>query len=90
MAFTNNIFSILSIFRSKGDAKAMFLRHEGFLGALGAFVSYENHGLGGLKTHQSVQQFAVSKTYAGKKICCLVNEDLTDNESIDFGVAFAA
>lgn len=68
----------------------MFLRHEGFLGALGAFVSYENHGLGGLKTHQSVQQFAVSETYAGKKICCLVNEDLNDNESIDFGIAFAA
>ncbi|KAH9708888.1 Pantothenate kinase 2 [Citrus sinensis] len=89
-AYTMDTISVAVSFWSKGDAKAMFLRHEGFLGALGAFVSYENHGLGGLKTHQSVQQFAVSETYAGKKMCCLVNEDLNDNESIDFGVAFAA
>lgn len=32
------------IFRSKGEAKALFLRHEGFLGALGAFVKYEKNG----------------------------------------------
>ncbi|KAL9421468.1 hypothetical protein AB3S75_038933 [Citrus x aurantiifolia] len=89
-AYTMDTISVAVSFWSKGDAKAMFLRHEGFLGALGAFVSYENHGLGGLKTHQSVQQFAVSETYAGKNICCLVNEDLNDNESIDFGIAFAA
>ncbi|KAJ6875508.1 pantothenate kinase 2-like [Populus alba x Populus x berolinensis] len=30
---------------SKGEAQAMFLRHEGFLGVLGAFMSYEKHGL---------------------------------------------
>ncbi|KAI3924245.1 hypothetical protein MKW98_032446 [Papaver atlanticum] len=32
--------------KSKGTAKAMFLGHEGFVGALGALMSYENkHGL---------------------------------------------
>ena len=33
----------------------MFLRHEGFLGALGAFMSYERHSLGDLMVNQSVQ-----------------------------------
>ncbi|KAI3859127.1 hypothetical protein MKX03_023054 [Papaver bracteatum] len=33
-------------YHSKGRAKAMFLRHEGFVGALGALMRYENkHGL---------------------------------------------
>ncbi|KAI3932148.1 hypothetical protein MKW92_000284 [Papaver armeniacum] len=35
-------------FRSNGEEKALFLRHDGFLGALGAFMSYEKHGLGDL------------------------------------------
>ncbi|KAI3837758.1 hypothetical protein MKW92_019977 [Papaver armeniacum] len=33
-------------YQTNGEAKAMFLRHEGFVGALGALMSYENkHGL---------------------------------------------
>lgn len=32
---------MLDSFRSKGEAKAMFLRHEGFLGAVGAFMNYK-------------------------------------------------
>ncbi|KAI3871876.1 hypothetical protein MKX03_012912, partial [Papaver bracteatum] len=32
-------------FRSKGAEKAMFLRHDGFLGVLGSFMSFEKHGL---------------------------------------------
>ncbi|XP_026393976.1 pantothenate kinase 2-like isoform X1 [Papaver somniferum] len=33
-------------YQTDGAAKAMFLRHEGFVGALGALMSYENkHGL---------------------------------------------
>ncbi|KAL5715953.1 pantothenate kinase [Ranunculus cassubicifolius] len=31
--------------KSKGTAKAMFLQHEGFIGALGALVRYDKHGL---------------------------------------------
>ncbi|KAI3948115.1 hypothetical protein MKX01_014714 [Papaver californicum] len=32
-------------FRSKSAEKAMFLQHEGFLGVLGSFMSFEKHGL---------------------------------------------
>lgn len=32
----------LTLRRSKGQMQALFLRHEGFLGALGAFMDYEN------------------------------------------------
>uniref|UniRef100_A0A803LJA8 pantothenate kinase n=3 Tax=Chenopodium quinoa TaxID=63459 RepID=A0A803LJA8_CHEQI len=45
---------------SKGKAKAMFLRHEGFLGALGAFKSYEKHGLGSLMGHHLTEQSPVA------------------------------
>lgn len=43
-------------FRSKGDAQAMFLRHEGFLGALGAFVNYNKQGHDNLILMQQVQK----------------------------------
>ncbi|XP_020241723.1 pantothenate kinase 1-like isoform X1 [Asparagus officinalis] len=33
---------------SKGQMQAVFLRHEGFLGALGAFMSYESLNINGL------------------------------------------
>ncbi|KAK9675570.1 hypothetical protein RND81_11G015800 [Saponaria officinalis] len=49
--YTMDTISVAVQFWSKGDAKAMFLRHEGFLGALGAFKSYEKHGLGDLMGH---------------------------------------
>ncbi|KAI3948114.1 hypothetical protein MKX01_014713 [Papaver californicum] len=41
-------------FRSRGAEKAMFLRHDGFLGALGAFMRYEKHGLGYLIDDPSI------------------------------------
>ncbi|KVH98936.1 protein of unknown function DUF89 [Cynara cardunculus var. scolymus] len=44
-AYTMDTISFAIQFWSKGGAQAMFLRHEGFLGALGAFMSYEKHGL---------------------------------------------
>uniref|UniRef100_A0A6N2LAZ6 pantothenate kinase n=1 Tax=Salix viminalis TaxID=40686 RepID=A0A6N2LAZ6_SALVM len=44
-AYTMDTISFAVQFWSKGEAQAMFLRHEGFLGALGAFMSYEKHGL---------------------------------------------
>ncbi|XVF43998.1 hypothetical protein PTKIN_Ptkin02bG0084600 [Pterospermum kingtungense] len=37
-AYTMDTISVAVHFWSKGEAKAMFLRHEGFLGALGAFM----------------------------------------------------
>ncbi|CAL5387782.1 unnamed protein product [Camellia sinensis] len=39
---------------SKGNEQAMFLRHEGFLGALGAFTSNEKHGLDDVMVHQLI------------------------------------
>ncbi|KAF3951161.1 hypothetical protein CMV_023160 [Castanea mollissima] len=48
-AYTMDTIAVGVDFWSKGEAKAMFLRHEGFLGALGAFMSYEKHGLDDLK-----------------------------------------
>jgi len=46
----------------------MFLRHEGFLGALGAFMSYEKHGLDDLMVHQLVERFPMGAPYTGGKI----------------------
>ncbi|THG18746.1 hypothetical protein TEA_012449 [Camellia sinensis var. sinensis] len=53
-AYTMDTISFAVQFWSKGDAQAMFLRHEGFLGALGAFMSYEKHGLDDLMVHQLI------------------------------------
>ncbi|KAK4376880.1 hypothetical protein RND71_003176 [Anisodus tanguticus] len=41
-AYTMDTIAVAVDFWSKGEAKAMFLRHEGFLGALGAFMSYKD------------------------------------------------
>lgn len=43
-AYTMDTISVAVNFWSKGEAKALFLLHEGFLGALGAFVKYEKNG----------------------------------------------
>ncbi|KAF7806082.1 pantothenate kinase 2 [Senna tora] len=51
-AYTMDTISFAVHFWSKGEAQAMFLRHEGFLGALGAFMSYEKHGLDDFMVHQ--------------------------------------
>lgn len=46
----------------------MFLRHEGFLGALGAFMSYEKHGLDDLMVHHLVERFPMGAPYTGGRI----------------------
>lgn len=61
--------SLFYPFRSKGEAKAMFLRHEGFLGASGAFMSYGKCGLDDL-TVQLIQQFPFTASPAGDQISC--------------------
>ncbi|KAL0296989.1 UNVERIFIED_CONTAM: Pantothenate kinase [Sesamum radiatum] len=55
-SYTMDTISVAVNFWSKGEAKAMFLRHEGFLGALGAFLSYEEHDLADM-AHQLLQEF---------------------------------
>ncbi|XP_058091822.1 pantothenate kinase 2-like [Magnolia sinica] len=67
-AYTMDTISFAVKFWSKGQAQAMFLRHEGFLGALGAFMSYEKHGLDDLMVHQLVERFPMGAPYVGGKI----------------------
>lgn len=64
-AYTMDTMSFAIGFWSKGQAQAMFLRHEGFLGALGAFLSYDKHGLSNLTSHQCVERFPMGAPYAG-------------------------
>ncbi|XP_009621068.1 pantothenate kinase 1 [Nicotiana tabacum] len=54
-AYTMDTISVAVDFWSKGEAKAMFLRHEGFLGALGAFMNYKD-GNADLMPLQLVEQ----------------------------------
>ena len=68
--------------RSQGKAQAMFLRHEGFLGALGAFMSYEKHGLDDLMVHQLVERFPMGAPYTGGKIHGPPLSDLNEKASI--------
>lgn len=66
--YTMDTISVGVQFWSKGEAKAMFLRHEGFLGALGAFKSYEKHGLGNLMADHFIEQSPVLSPHIAKKI----------------------
>ncbi|KAI3454489.1 hypothetical protein Pfo_011152 [Paulownia fortunei] len=67
-AYTMDTISFAVHFWSKGQAQAMFLRHEGFLGALGAFMSYEKHGLDDLMVHQFVERFPMGAPYIGGNV----------------------
>ncbi|KAK4843952.1 hypothetical protein QYF36_014722 [Acer negundo] len=67
-AYTMDTISFAVHLWSQGDAQAMFLRHEGFLEALGAFMSYEKHGLDDLMVHQLVERFPMGAPYTGGKI----------------------
>lgn len=48
------------ISRSKGEAKALFLCHEGFLGALGSFLSYKGNGFAEVM-YESTEQNSLSQ-----------------------------
>ncbi|XP_071902178.1 pantothenate kinase 2-like [Coffea arabica] len=67
-AYTMDTISFAVQFWSKGTSQAMFLRHEGFLGALGAFMSYEKHGLDDLMVHQLVERFPMGAPYIGGNV----------------------
>ena len=79
--------SVAVNFWSKGEAKAMFLRHEGFLGGVGAFMSSDKHGLKELLANQVVQRspsklsFAVDKTLHGSP-----DGEFNGDESIECSV----
>jgi hypothetical protein len=61
----------------------MFLRHEGFLGALGAFMSYDKHSLADWTAHQFVERFPMGAPYAGGKVHGPPIRDL--NEKVSSG-----
>ncbi|GAB4839782.1 Pantothenate kinase 2, mitochondrial [Ancistrocladus abbreviatus] len=84
--YTMDTISVAVEFWSKGEAKAMFLRHEGFLGALGAFKSYEKHGLGDLTVHHVIEQSPVVLPHMGQKIHGPLLVELKDYRSIDCSV----
>ncbi|KAK8714584.1 hypothetical protein V6N13_041938 [Hibiscus sabdariffa] len=67
-AYTMDTISFAVQFWSQGEAQAMFLRHEGYLGALGAFMSYQKHGLDDLMVHHLVERFPMGAPYTGGKI----------------------
>eukprot|EP00252_Welwitschia_mirabilis_P002910 TRINITY_DN12918_c0_g1_i1.p1 TRINITY_DN12918_c0_g1~~TRINITY_DN12918_c0_g1_i1.p1 ORF type:complete len:874 (+),score=191.99 TRINITY_DN12918_c0_g1_i1:173-2794(+) len=67
-AYTMDTISFAVHFWSKGEAQAMFLRHEGFLGALGAFMSYDKHGLSDWTANQFIERFPMGAPYAGGEI----------------------
>ncbi|XVF50319.1 hypothetical protein PTKIN_Ptkin04bG0087400 [Pterospermum kingtungense] len=81
-AYTMDTISFAVQFWSQGEAQAMFLRHEGFLGALGAFMSYEKHGLDDLMVHQLVERFPMGAPYTGGKIHGPPLGDLNEKASI--------
>lgn len=66
----------------------MFLRHEGFLGALGAFKSYEKHGLANLMGHHLAEQSAVvsPRPRTEQKLSDPLLGESVDAESIDCSV----
>ncbi|XP_057855485.2 pantothenate kinase 2 isoform X2 [Cryptomeria japonica] len=67
-AYTMDTISFAVQFWSKGAAQAMFLRHEGYMGALGAFMSYDKHGLSDWTANQFVERFPMGAPYSGGKI----------------------
>ncbi|KAK3223361.1 hypothetical protein Dsin_010386 [Dipteronia sinensis] len=88
-AFTMDTISVAVNFWSKGEAKAMFLHHEGFLGALGAFMSYEKHSRDDSTSPQLGQRYPVCTPLVGDKICYPLNGDLNDNDSLECSVYVA-
>uniref|UniRef100_A0A0A9DJ51 Uncharacterized protein n=2 Tax=Arundo donax TaxID=35708 RepID=A0A0A9DJ51_ARUDO len=51
---------------SKGEVQTTFLCHEGFLGTLGAFWSYENMGIDGLAAHEVIREVLLGAPYTGQ------------------------
>ncbi|CDP12422.1 unnamed protein product [Coffea canephora] len=81
-AYTMDTISFAVQFWSKGTSQAMFLRHEGFLGALGAFMSYEKHGLDDLMVHQLVERFPMGAPYIGGNVHGPPLGDLNEKASV--------
>ncbi|XP_027344960.1 pantothenate kinase 1 isoform X2 [Abrus precatorius] len=84
--FTMDTLSVAVNFWSKGEAKAMFLKHEGFLGAVGAFMSSDKHGLKELLVNQMVQRSPGKLSFAEDKIHDTPDGEFNGDESIECSV----
>ncbi|KAK6117926.1 hypothetical protein DH2020_048331 [Rehmannia glutinosa] len=83
--YTMDTISVGVHFWSKGEAKALFLRHEGFLGALGAFRNYEKNGFTDV-THEFMEQHsskAKSSFCTGDGLQSSTHADVKDNGCIE-------
>ncbi|KAL9664102.1 hypothetical protein QQ045_019499 [Rhodiola kirilowii] len=81
--YTMDTIAVAVDYWSKGEAKAMFLQHEGFLGVLGAFMSYEKHARNDLMAHY--QQFPINLSHPENKASNSLF-DLNDHESFECSV----
>ncbi|KAJ6903938.1 pantothenate kinase 1-like isoform X1 [Populus alba x Populus x berolinensis] len=84
-SYTMDTIAVAVHFWSKGEAKAMFLRHEGFLGALGAFMSYETHSLDDLVVNQ-MMPLPVNASLGADTNYDPLKGDLNGTESIQCSV----
>ncbi|XP_018452085.2 pantothenate kinase 1 isoform X2 [Raphanus sativus] len=88
LEYTMDTISVAVHFWSRGEAKAMFLRHEGFLGALGAFTSYKDQSHSNdLKPHHQAVQRAVLKCSGDDSFRhTLVAANINDGEAIECSI----
>ncbi|TVU12151.1 hypothetical protein EJB05_45781 [Eragrostis curvula] len=66
---------------SKGEVQTTFLCHEGFLGTLGAFWSYENMGIDSLAAHEVIREVLLGAPYTGQFPSLPVTEELENGEN---------
>ncbi|KAL0421375.1 UNVERIFIED_CONTAM: Pantothenate kinase [Sesamum latifolium] len=83
--YTMDTISVAVHFWSNGEAKALFLRHEGFLGALGAFMSYEKAGCTDIAHQFPEQHSSVAKSpfCTGDRFESSTRTDVKDNGCIE-------
>ncbi|KAG7588176.1 Type II pantothenate kinase [Arabidopsis suecica] len=86
LEYTMDTISVAVHFWSRGEAKAMFLRHEGFLGALGAFTSYNNQSHNDIKSHQHTVQRAILNCSGDNLRHIPVTSNLDDSETIECSI----
>ncbi|GJN00621.1 hypothetical protein PR202_ga17817 [Eleusine coracana subsp. coracana] len=65
---------------SKGEVQTTFLCHEGFLGTLGAFWSYENMGIDSLAAHEVIREVLLGAPYTGQFPSLPLTEELENGK----------
>ncbi|XP_024004005.1 pantothenate kinase 1 isoform X1 [Eutrema salsugineum] len=87
LEYTMDTISVAVHFWSRGEAKALFLRHEGFLGALGAFTSYETQSHNNdLKSYHHTVEREIVNCSDDKIRHMPVTANLNDGETIECSI----